>query len=231
VPTKARSTRFALAAVALTAAAGSGAALALGPTLPGLPTLPLPPVTVPGVTTIAPPTTTETTATVTTAATTTVAAPAPAPSEPPVTTTKTSVPAAPPLPIAGARHLASGAVSIPVSSVRAPARLRLLVSFAPHVLKVRGQRVAVALRVVDTRGYVVRGARVVAGLAFTVRGATHRLGTKLSATDGLATFTAPVRLPTTRPKLIVLVIGAADPLAPRAANALLSVRIPVRLPR
>jgi hypothetical protein len=241
VPTKARSTRLALAAFALAAAAGTGAALSLGVQQaeavgPTLPTLPLPTVTVPGVTTVAPPTTTGSTSTVTTAVTTTVAVPAPGdpPAAPPVTTTKTTVPPPPPPPgptIAGARRLASGAVSIPVSSVHAPARLRLLVSFAPHVLKQKGQRIAVALRVVDTRGYVVRGARVVVGMAFAAHGATRRVGMRLSAIDGLATFTAPVRLPAKRPQLVVLVIGAIDPLAPRAAGASLTLRVPIRMPR
>jgi len=213
---------------------------ALGPTLP-LPTLPLPTVTVPGVTTIDMPTTistpatTEVTTTVTTAVTTTVAAPAPTPGGSPpatsATTAQTYHPPAAPAPVAGVRHLASGAVSIPVSSVRAPTRLRLLVSFAPHVFRQKGQRIAVALRVVDTRGYVVRGARIVVGTSFAAHGATARVGTKLSATDGLARFTVPVRLPANRPQQVVLVIRAVDPVAPAAAGALLRVRIPVRLPR
>jgi hypothetical protein len=229
--------RFAVAACALAAAAGTGAVLSLdvqqadavGPT-PTLPTLPLPTVptvTVPGVTTIAPPTTTAATTTVTTAVTTTVATPAPG-DPPSVTTSQTTLPPVPALTVAGARHLASGAVSIPVSSVRLPARLRLLVSFAPHVLRINGERVSVALRVVDSRGYVVRGARVAVGMAFGAHAATRRVGTKVSAADGLATFAAPVRLPAKRPQLVVLVVRAVDPVAPSAANASFTVRIPVR---
>jgi len=241
VPTQIRSARLTLAAFALSAVAGSGAELSLrvqeaeavGPTLPTLPTLPLPTVTVPGDTTVAPPVATETTTTVTTAVTTTVGSPGPGDPPPTTTTaTATTIPSVPPLPtVAGARHLASGAVSIPVSSVRAPARLRLLVSFAPHVLRVQGQRVAVALRVVDTRGYVVRGARVSAWMAYGAHGASRRVGTKPSATDGLATFTSTPRLPAKRPQLVVLVIKAFDPAAPAAASTSLRLRIPVRLLR
>jgi hypothetical protein len=234
--------RFAVAACALAAAAGSSAGLSLdvqqaeavGPTLPTLPLPTVPTVTVPGVTTIAPPTTTETTTTTgtttttaTTVVTTTVATPAPGdPAS--VTTSQTTPPPLPALTVAGARHLASGAVSIPVSSVRLPARLRLLVSFAPHVLRINGQRISVALRVVDSRGYVVRGARVAVGMTFGAHAATQRVGTKLSAADGLVTFAAPVRLPAKRPQPVVLVVRAVDPVAPSAASASFTVRIPVR---
>jgi hypothetical protein len=63
--------------------------------------------------------------------------------------------------IAGAIHLPSGAISIPISSVKAPAALVIdRITLSPQSIRMRGQRVVVVVRVTDSRGYRVRGASV-----------------------------------------------------------------------
>jgi hypothetical protein len=236
--------------VALSSTVQQASALDLPlPTLP-LPTVPtVPTVTVPEVTTTPPtttsqsvPTTTTTATTSTAPSTTTVTATVTTTAEPqdqpssttpsagttPATTTATTAPTTTPVAapaVAGARRLAVGAVSVPVSSVRAPARLRILYSYAPHVLRQRGQRISVATRVVDTRGYVVRGARV------TVTTSVGKHGTKLSAVDGLAMFGVPAALRPRDRGTLLLSVRAVDPAAPAAATAALRIRIPIRTTR
>jgi len=81
-------------------------------------------------------------------------------------TTATSVPtgvvaAATPAGPAGQIRLANGLVSIPAGSVVAPHRLIVArVRFSPNPVRSRLQPITVSIRVVDTRGFVVRGALV-----------------------------------------------------------------------
>lgn len=200
----------------------------------------LPTITLPGLTTVTlpgiPTTTTAATTTppTTTAATATDPQPAPSPVPPtqagPVTATATTAgtPDAPAAEttVAGAIRLAGGVVSIPVSSVRAPARLRVLLSVTPTKIARATQRVSVSTRIVDTRGYVVRGARVVvrAGRSGTLRSA----GTRLSSVAGLARFVVRNRVAIRRGARLLLVIQAVDPRAPKAAAASRRVQIAMR---
>jgi hypothetical protein len=89
-----------------------------------------------------------------------------------------------PLP-AGAVRLASGAVSIPASSV--PPEHRLIVSrvgFSPNPVTTRQRPLTVRVRVVDTRGYLVRDALVF--VRSTPRVTTG--GRLVTTMDGWATF-------------------------------------------
>ena len=62
---------------------------------------------------------------------------------------------------AGAVKLPNGRVSIPVTSVSLPQRLIVAgASFSPARIRSRAEGTVVTVRVVDTRGYVVRGALV-----------------------------------------------------------------------
>ncbi|HEY2935574.1 MAG TPA: hypothetical protein VGJ25_03190 [Gaiellaceae bacterium] len=64
-----------------------------------------------------------------------------------------------PAAVEGAIVLTGGAVSIPVTSVQAPARLVIdWVSLSPTAIRAAGQPVRAAFRVSDSRGYVVRDA-------------------------------------------------------------------------
>lgn len=61
----------------------------------------------------------------------------------------------------GQIRLANGKISIPVTSVELPARLIVdQVRFSPNPVRSRSARITAALRVSDTRGFVVRGALV-----------------------------------------------------------------------
>jgi hypothetical protein len=61
----------------------------------------------------------------------------------------------------GQIRLPSGRVSIPVTSVSLPARLIVnAVGFSPNPVRSRAARIAVRVQVVETRGFVVRGALV-----------------------------------------------------------------------
>ena len=63
--------------------------------------------------------------------------------------------------VAGARRLANGLTSIPVSSVVLPVRLAIeQVRLSPPTLTSRTATFTASVRIRDTRGYVVRGARV-----------------------------------------------------------------------
>lgn len=230
----------ALAALGFAVAAGGQRAAALD----------LPTITLPGVTTITLPaaltstttgttatTATTTTATTPTTATTTAATAGPAPSPPasppdPGTETISAPrpsggPAADST-IAGAIHLAGGVVSIPISSVRAPAHLQILLSYAPHVAHL-GRPIAVRGRIVDTRGYVIRGARV--RVSSGPVGKLRAAGTRISAADGLVGFTVPTRALLGRTPPLVLLVRAGDPSAPGAADASRRVLVPSRRPR
>jgi len=75
----------------------------------------------------------------------------------PTSVVQAAVPAGP----AGQIRLASGLVSIPVSSVAPPARLLIdRVQFSPNPVRSRAGAITVRVRVRDTRGFVVRGALV-----------------------------------------------------------------------
>ena len=190
----------------------------------------LPTVTLPGITTVTLPTvgtTAAPTSTTTTVVTTTTVAvtPPPSPGAPPAVTTTpvstTTESVRTTAQVTGAKRLRSGAISIPVSSVRAPARLRLVVRF------VRSARDAsIQTQVIDTRGFLVRGARV------SMRGTPVRAlltaRTKLSAANGSAAFAVHPRK-TTRPLTkVVLTLRAVDPAAPALASASSRLRLTIR---
>jgi hypothetical protein len=190
------------------------------PPLPtvSVPTLPLPPVSVPQVTptTTAAPTSPppDTSASSTTGTTTTAAA---ATNAAAVARPQAAVSA-----VAGSRALANGAISIPVSSVRPPARLVVLVAVAAQ--KVHGSRNAIPLnvQVTDTRGYLVRGADV--GLRAVPTGALTGLVNKRSPANGKVGFVVAVPAGGTHDS-VLLVVHAADPLAPKLAAAARTIRI------
>ena len=63
----------------------------------------------------------------------------------------------------GAVRLRDGKYSIPVTSVSLPQRLRVAtVAFTPRIVRARTLPLQIRVRVLDTRGYVVRGALVLA---------------------------------------------------------------------
>lgn len=200
----------------------AGAGLVPPITIPGLttitvPTLPLPTVTEPPAGTT--PGTTTAPVTTTAPGATTAGGATPPPMSVTATTTTTvrsdSAGAATPA-IGGARRLADGLISIPVSSVQAPARLVIRVSFTPKVIRQAKQPVTVKVSVLDTRAYVVRGARV--ALRSVPAGMLVRLAPKLSAQNGKLSFVA--RPKTLRGRSLALRITS------RAAST--TVRIPVR---
>lgn len=201
--------------------------------------LPVPTVTLPGVTTVTLPTvptpTTSTPPTTTTGTTTGTASPAPAsppaPDSPGAVATTTPVVTAPvtttPAPsrstaqVSGAKRLRSGAISIPISSVRAPARLRVVLTF------VRSARVAsVRAQVIDTRGFRVRGARV--SMASAPVRALVAAKARRSAADGTAIFPVSPRKTARLHTIVVLTIRAVDPGAPSLANASRRLRLTIR---
>jgi hypothetical protein len=214
--------------IAVVAALG----FALSTSLQQAKALGLPTVTLPGVATVA--VTVPSISTV--AATTTVAtappssqstSPAvPAPATQPTATTPAIAATPDDDPLAGMVRLSGGVVSIPVSSVRLPARLRILLSFAPKTIVHGSQPISVQARIVDTRGYVVRGARVLvkAGRTGTLRGA----GNRLSAVDGLVAFVVHNRVALGRAKSLVLLVQAFDPTAPKATTTSRRLQIAVR---
>ena len=139
-------------------------------------------------------------------------------------TTTTAAPA--PTPISGARRLANGAISIPVSSVRAPEQLVVSVSLAPGTLSRAAQTVRARVKVADTRGYLVRGARV--SLRAIPAGKLGALARQISSADGQAGFSVRLRA-TLRRGSLLLIVSAADPAAPKLAAASRSVRLPIRI--
>jgi hypothetical protein len=140
-----------------------------------------------------------------------------------VSTTAAPTPTA----ISGARRLANGAISIPISSVRAPERLVVSVSLAPRTVSRRAQTVRARVKVADTRGYLVRGARV--SLRAIPAGSLGALARQISSADGQAGFTMRLRDATLRRGSLLLIVSAADPAAPKLAAASRSVRLPIRI--
>ncbi len=190
-----------------------------------VPSLPVPTVSVPTVTL---PQVLPTTSTVTsdpppasavapTTVTTTGAAPA-------VTTAATTTGTT----IAGARLLANGTISIPVSSVRPPVRLVVVVSLEPLTLRRAAQTIRVRVQVADTRGYLVRGARV--ALRSVPSGKLAATSQQISASDGRVGFSLRLKDTRMRNGSVSLIVSAADPAAPNLALASHLARLPVRIP-
>ena len=132
-----------------------------------------------------------------------------------------------PTAISGARRLANGAVSIPISSVRAPERLVVSVSLAPRTVSRPAQTVRARVKVADTRGYLVRGARV--SLRAIPAGKLGALARQISNAGGQAGFSMRLRDATLRRGSLLLIVSAADPAAPKLAVASRSVRLPIRI--
>jgi hypothetical protein len=87
----------------------------------------------------------------------------------------------------GAKKLANGQTSIPVTSVSQPQRLVIdRVEFSPNPVRSRTAPITVRVKVLDTRGYVVRGALVFVRSTPVV---TNTPAEQQTAEDGWATFT------------------------------------------
>jgi hypothetical protein len=126
--------------------------------------------------------------------------------------------------------LSNGRISIPITSVSAPQRLIVdRVQYSPARIVSRTVPLVVRFQVVDTRGYVIRGALVYAvGVPF------NRISTApetTTGTDGWATITFRI-LPTLtlrRGNLLVLFVrarkGGENPLAGVSTRRLVSVRL------
>jgi hypothetical protein len=219
------------------------------PSLPTtVPTVTLPPVTLPitttepvtlPITTTEPvtlpittgPGTTTTTATPTTVGTTSSAAAAGAP---PATGTGSSgtpaggkTPSAAETAVPGAVRLPNGAVSIPVTSVHLPARLVLIVTVTPRSLQSQTQAIKASIRVSDTRGFLVRGARV--AVRSVPAGRLSSPAQKRSAADGRVSFVVRAKPAVLRMRgRLSLLVSAADPARPRTVAVSRVVAIPIR---
>jgi hypothetical protein len=170
------------------------------PSLPvTLPTLPLLPTTTAG--------TSSTTAAITT---TGGASTAPGPSGTTASTTADTTS------VAGARRLASGAVSIPVTSVTAPAHLVVLVSLQPRRVLRAAQAIKASVEVRDTRGYVVRGAAV--SIHSVPAGKLVPLRQKVSAANGRVAFAIRLHAGRVRPGTLLLRVRASNRAAPTTAS-------------
>lgn len=187
------------------------------PSLPvTLPTLPLLPTTTAGSTsptTTAPVTTTGASSTASTAPTT-------------PTTRATGTGAADTTAVVGARRLANGTVSIPVTSVSAPARLVVVVSVQPRRILRAVQVVKASVEVRDTRGYLVRGAAVAIGSV--PAGKLVPVHQKRSAVNGRAVFLIRLRSGNLRPGTFLLRVRASNPAAPTATAATREIQIVVK---
>jgi hypothetical protein len=193
------------------------------PSLPiTLPTVTLPPVTSP--ITTEPGTTTTTTSIGTTSATP-GAPPAATVAAPSGTPTGGTAPSG--TVVLGAIRLPSGAVSIPVTSVRSPARLVLVVTVTPRSLQGQTQAIKASVRVSDTRGFLVRGARV--AVRSVPAGRLTPLAQKRSAADGRATFVVRAKPAVLRQRgRLSLLVSAADPDKPRVVAVSRVIAIPIR---
>jgi len=208
--------------VQLPAAAGD-----VVPTIPA-PPLPLPTVSAPAVDLPVPPTTTSTTTTDPGTATAspasgvaaagTQAAGGPAPSASKGTSA-----------VAGAVRLRSAAVSIPVSSVRPPARVLVRVSLRPATMRRAGEAIQARVHVTDSRGFVVRGAEV--GIRSVPADRLAGLGQKLSTLDGQVAFRLVRPAGSASRASLLLVVSAVDPTAPKLAAASRSIRLAIRVGR
>jgi hypothetical protein len=84
------------------------------------------------------------------------------------------------------------------------------------------------VKVADTRGYLVRGARV--SLRAIPAGKLGPLARQISSADGQAGFSLRLRDATLRRGSLLLIVRAADPAASTLAAASRSVRLPIRIP-
>ena len=241
--------RLGLRASALAAAGGLGFLLAAQPqpaTADGLPlptvSVPSLPITVPTVTVptvTVPPVTLPTTTdpgTTTTATTGTTSSPAAtSPGAPPATVGGSSgTPRGGSTPsgtvVSGAIRLSDGTFSIPVTSVRLPARLVLVVTVTPRSLQSQTQAIKASVRVRDTRGFLVRGARV--AVTSVPAGRLTAPAQKRSGADGRATFVVRAKPAVLRQGgRLSLLVSAADPTKSRIVAVSRVVAVPIRLRR
>jgi hypothetical protein len=224
--------------VALGPVAAAGFALALHPGHATADTLPVPTVTTPLGTVTLPAVTAPTVLPATTAAPTSTATgtgPASSPSAAaaggPATSGTSAEQATAAAPsddaaVAGALRLPSGLVSVPVASVRLPTELRLAVTVTPRTLRRPAQAVVATVRVTDTRGYVVRGARV--AVVSAPKGSIRAVAPRRTAADGRLVLRIRQRAAAFRAARLTLVVTAADPLAPKAAAAARRVSVLLR---
>jgi hypothetical protein len=128
----------------------------------------------------------------------------------------------------GGVMLNSGFVSVPVGSVRPPARLVIdAVGVAPTVVRSPRQQLQLVLRVMDTRGYLVRNAVVVVGSVPT--GTIGLVAARTTRTDGTASFRLRLARPLPRkPGRLTLAVRVRD--ARGRVAALRRVSVALRLP-
>ena len=111
--------------------------------------------------------------------------------------------------VAGAVRLRSGAVSVSVSSVRAPALLVFnRITVAPKWISARGQRLRIVARISDSRGYLVRGASV--DIQTLPGGRVKPVGVHTTRADGTVSLllTTSSSIPMRRGSKLTLVIRA-----------------------
>jgi hypothetical protein len=235
--------RIALRALWLIPLAAFGYLLAASPQSAAADGLPLPTITVPTLPVTAPtvpvlPTTTAGTGTTTTgttsATTSTTTGTAPPTTSPPGSpggsgTTTAPEAAAGTRTVAGVLPLKSGAVSIPVASVRAPARLLVIVSLQPRKILGAARPIKASVQVRDTRGYLVRGA--VVAIRSVPGGKLVPVGRKRSAADGRVVFVVRLRTGALHPGTLWLRVNAGDPSAPSAASGSRGVSLLVKAKR
>jgi hypothetical protein len=131
--------------------------------------------------------------------------------------------------VAGARLLANGTISVPVSSVRSPVRLVVVISLEPQTLRRGTETIRARVQVSDTRGYLVRGARVaLRSVPFGKLAATSQ---RTSASDGRAGFSLRLKDTRMRNGSLSLIVSAADPAAPNLALASSRAHLSVRIHR
>jgi hypothetical protein len=180
------------------------------PTLPTvttpLGTISVPTASVPTVTTV--PATTATTAPVTTATSTTTAVTTTVVAH---TTTTTASPASP-------------ATTTVVAST--PARLVVRLSLSARNLPDSKHRITARVRVADTRGHLVRGARV--SVRSVPSGLLRKIAAKASAKNGAASFLIQLRAGKPSRGSLTLVVTAVDPTAPTAAAASVHAKVTLR---
>jgi hypothetical protein len=128
----------------------------------------------------------------------------------------------------GAVILTGGFVSVPVGSVRPPARLVIdAVRVAPTVVRSPRQQLQLVLRVMDTRGYLVRNAVVVVGSVPT--GKIGLVAAQTTRTDGTASFRLRLARPLPqKPGRLTLAVRVRD--ASGKVAALRRVSVALRLP-
>jgi hypothetical protein len=98
----------------------------------------------------------------------------------------------------GQIRLPSGKISVPIESISLPARLVIdEIRFTPNPVRSRSARITIRVHVIDTRGFIVRGALVFARSTPLVTTTPPETGTAL---DGWATLRVRPRAP--RPGLV-----------------------------